>query len=132
MAGRIDEGDLLAVLEPDLIGTDMLGDAAGFAGHHIALAHRVQQRGLAMVDMAHDGDHRRTRHHVGVIVLGAGQAFQHVAFGHALDDMAVFGRHQFGGIGVDHVIGRRHHAVLHQHLDNIHGAPRHAVGEIGN
>src|SRR5258708_33541926 len=46
--------------------------------------------------------------------------------------MAVFGRHQFGGVGVDNIVGRRHHAVLHQHLDDVHGAPRHAVGEIGN
>ena len=85
-----------------------------------------------MIDMAHDGDHRRARLKIGVLVLGAHQAFQHIAFRHALDDMAVFGGHQFGGVGVDHVIGRRHHAVLHQHLDDIDRAARHAVGEIGN
>ena len=67
-----------------------------------------------------------------VVVGLAGQAFQHVAFRHALDHMAIFGRHQFGGVGVDNVVGRRHHAVLHQHLDDVHGAARHAVGQIGH
>jgi hypothetical protein len=66
------------------------------------------------------------------VVLGARQAFQNVTFGNALDDMAVFRRHQFGRVGIDNVARGRHHAVLHQHLDDVHGAARHAVGEIGN
>ena len=44
-----------------LIGADMLGDAAGLVRRDIGLAHRVEQRGLAVVDMAHDGDDRRAR-----------------------------------------------------------------------
>jgi hypothetical protein len=42
-----------------LIGADMLRDAAGLARDDIGLADRVEQRGLAVVDMAHDRDHRR-------------------------------------------------------------------------
>jgi hypothetical protein len=45
----------------DLIGADVLGDAAGFARHDVGLADRVEQRGLAVVDVAHDGDDRRAR-----------------------------------------------------------------------
>ena len=37
----------------------MLGDAAGFVGRDVGLAQGVEQRGLAVVDMAHDGDDRR-------------------------------------------------------------------------
>ena len=33
----------------------MLGDAAGLAGDHIGMAQRIEQRGLAVVDMAHHG-----------------------------------------------------------------------------
>ena len=44
-----------------LIGADMLGDAAGLLAHHIGRADGVEQRGLAVIDMAHDGDHRRAR-----------------------------------------------------------------------
>ena len=69
---------------------------------------------------------------VAVVVVGALQAFQHVGFGDALDGVAVFGGDQFGGVGVDHVVDRRHHAVLHQHLDDVDGAARHAVGEFGD
>ena len=35
VAGRIDEGDLGAGRRGHLIGADMLGDAAGFARHHV-------------------------------------------------------------------------------------------------
>ncbi len=61
VARRVDEGDPLAALQDDLIGADMLRDAAGLAGGHVGLAQRVEQRGLAVVDMAHDGDDRRPR-----------------------------------------------------------------------
>ena len=67
VAGRVDEGDLVAVLL-DLIGADMLGDATGFAGHHIGVADGVEQRGLAVVDVTHDGHDRRTRHQFAVLV----------------------------------------------------------------
>ena len=44
-----------------VVGTDVLGNAAGFAGGHLGAADVVQQRGLAVVDVAHDGDHRCAR-----------------------------------------------------------------------
>ena len=43
----------------DLVGADVLRDPAGLAGRHLGLADRVQQRGLAVVDVAHDRHHRR-------------------------------------------------------------------------
>ena len=84
MARRIDEGNETAGGR-NLVGADMLGDAARFARHDIGLADGVEQRGLAVIDMAHDGDDRRARlkrlHAVGV----SRQAFDHVRFRHALD-----------------------------------------------
>ena len=71
VAGRVEEGDLLAALQLHLIGADMLGDAAGLAGHDVGLAQRIEQRGLAVIDMAHDGDDRRARDQIGVVVVGA-------------------------------------------------------------
>ena len=58
VAGRVEEGDLFAAVA-DLVGADVLGDAAGLAGGDLGLADRVQQRGLAVVDVAHDRDDRR-------------------------------------------------------------------------
>ena len=37
----------------------MLRNAACFAGRHLALANVIQQRGLAVIDVAHDSDDRR-------------------------------------------------------------------------
>ena len=83
-----------------------------------------------MVDMAHHRHHWRTGTQIAFGVGGAGQAFQHVAFRHPLDGMAIFSRHQLGGVGVDNIVGRRHHAVLHQNLDDVDDAARHAVGQF--
>src|SRR5690606_41957558 len=44
-----------------VVGTDVLGDAARLASGDAGAADVVQQRGLAVVDVAHDGDHRRAR-----------------------------------------------------------------------
>ena len=42
-----------------LVGADVLGNAAGFARRHVGFADGVEQRGLAVIDVAHDGDHGR-------------------------------------------------------------------------
>src|SRR5699024_5325086 len=60
----VDEGELALLivhLGGDLVGTDVLGDAAGLATADVALADGVQQTGLTVVDVTHDGDHRRAR-----------------------------------------------------------------------
>ena len=58
VARRVEEGDRVAVVV-DLVGADVLRDAAGLAGRHLGLADGVEQRGLAVVDVAHDRDHGR-------------------------------------------------------------------------
>ena len=57
---RVEEDDA-APLDVHVVGADVLRDAPGLGGGHIRLADRVEQRGLAVVDVAHDGDHRRPR-----------------------------------------------------------------------
>ena len=44
----------------DLVGTDVLGDATGLARDDVGVADAVEQLGLAVVDVAHDGDDRCT------------------------------------------------------------------------
>ena len=131
VARRVDEGDLLAAFRRGhLIGADMLGDAAGFARHHIGVAQRVEQRGLAVVDMAHHGHDRRTRLGVGGIVDRVEQAFLDVGGGDALDGVAEFLGDQLRGIGIDHVGDLVHRALLHQQADHVDRAFGHAVGEF--
>ena len=58
VARRVEERDgPVAVVH--LIGADVLRDPARLAGRHLGLADRVEQRRLAVVDVAHDRDHRR-------------------------------------------------------------------------
>ncbi len=61
VARRVEEGDqsLVAVqFGEDLVGTDVLGDAASSPSRTVAFADRVQQSRLAVVDVTHDGDDR--------------------------------------------------------------------------
>ena len=60
VTGRVDENDA-AVIDDDFIRADVLGDSAGFATCHVGLANGVEQTGFAVVDVAHDGNDRRTR-----------------------------------------------------------------------
>ena len=64
VARRVEEGDVLAVRQRDVVRADVLRDAAGLAGDDVGLADVVEQRRLAVVDVAHDGDDRRPRHEV--------------------------------------------------------------------
>ena len=129
VAGRVDEGDLLAVLL-DLVGADMLGDAAGLAGDDVGLADGVEKRRLAVVDVAHDGDDRRPRHLI-LVAIGLGeQTFLDVGFGDAADRVAHFLGDELGDVGVDDVVDLEELALLHQELDDVDAALGHAVGEF--
>ena len=55
MARGVEEGNGTAV-DINVIRADMLSNTAGFAGDDIGMADIVEQRGLAVVDMAHDND----------------------------------------------------------------------------
>ena len=76
VARRVEEGDGPAAVV-HAPGTDHLGDAAGLGGDHVAAADLVQQRGLAVIDVAHDGDDQRPRPEVFRVVrlLGLGHQF---------------------------------------------------------
>src|SRR5690606_21167380 len=63
VAGGVDKGDATAV-DLHLIGADVLGDATRLALDDVGLADGVEEGGLAVVDVAHDGDHGRAGHEV--------------------------------------------------------------------
>ena len=60
VARRVEERDH-ALRRLDVVGADVLRDAAGLAARDARAADRVEQRRLAVVDVAHDRDHRRPR-----------------------------------------------------------------------
>ena len=68
VTGRIEEHDLASeggrrlVGDGNLVCADVLGDAARFASGYVGGADGIEQRGFAVIDVAHDGDDGRTRH----------------------------------------------------------------------
>jgi hypothetical protein len=63
VTGRVDEGELALCavdLGRDLVGTDVLGDATSLVRHDVGVADGVEELGLSVVDVTHDGDDRRT------------------------------------------------------------------------
>ena len=71
VARGVEERDLAFLtleIHGDLVCTDALRDAAGLTGDDVGAADRVEQSGLTVVDVAHDGDHRRTRLQVGLLL----------------------------------------------------------------
>lgn len=68
VTGGIDKGDraggAVLSLDRDLVGADVLGDAAVLGVDDVGVTDRVEQLGLTVVDVTHDGDDRRTGHHV--------------------------------------------------------------------
>src|SRR5215831_7218337 len=130
MARRIDEGDLRAERRGDLIGADMLGDAARLSARHVGGPDSVEQRGLAVVDMAHNGHDRRPRIQHGRIVGLIEQAFFNVRFGDASHGVAKFLGDQLGRVGVDRIGDLGDLALLHQELDHVDRAFGHAVGKL--
>jgi hypothetical protein len=72
----VDEGDLADTALDGvvhLVGADVLGDAAGLALDDVGLADRVEQQGLAVVDVTHDRHDRRTGDQVGLVVVVAAE-----------------------------------------------------------
>ncbi len=60
VAGGVEKSDA-GPFVIDRVSADVLGDAAGFARRDARLADRVHERGLAMVDVAHERDDRRAQ-----------------------------------------------------------------------
>src|SRR5215216_394345 len=137
VAGGVDEGDQAAVgARPDLVGTDVLGDATGLAGDHVGVADGVQQLGLAVVDVAHDGHHRRAGTQVllavGLGVLPALDLLEGVGLA-GVDDLDP-GADLVGEQGhrlVGHRLGGGQHlAHLHEHADQVAGGLAEPVGQV--
>ena len=125
VARRVEEGQLPAV-DLGLVRADVLRDAAGLGLDHGRGADGVEQRRLAVVDVAHDRDDRRARREVRLGVL---DDLGLVLVGRVLDrDLALDpGRDQ-----LDLVVGQRlrrgpHLAEAHQGLDDL----RHRHAERG-
>ena len=86
VARRVEERDLPAV-DVDLVRADVLRDAARLGVDDLRVADRVEQRRLAVIDVAHDRDDRRARlqrvlgvvERLGLLVVVGGVLDRHFA-----------------------------------------------------
>ena len=117
----------------DVVGANVLRDTTSFARRHLGAADVVQQRGLAVVHVAHDGDHGRTRQHLGVLHCRflVGKGFRIVQRRHHRL-VAQFFDHDHGRVLVQGLVDGGHLAQLHELLDDLGGLDRHLVGQFGH
>ena len=115
MAGGVDEDDL-APVHLHLVRANMLGDAAGLVRGDVGYADGVEQRGFAVVHVAHDGDHRGALLQVpGVFgIFHRLHGFHFVADGSG--GGAEFARHLGGQLGIEGLVDGGEDAAVHQLL----------------
>ena len=124
VARRVQKGDFVALIV-HLVSADVLGNAADFPVGHMGAADGVQQAGLAVIDMAQDGNYRRAGAEVGGFIRPAAAANQGALFRHRFRHPgadAIGGGNQGGHFVVDNLVHRHHNPVPHQLLDDIHRA----------
>lgn len=142
MTRGVDEGDatlFVVHLGGDLVGTDVLGDATGLARDDVRLADGIEEAGLTVVDVTHDGDDRRTRHEVFLAALVLAELDVE-----ALEELAVLflraddlnrvvhlvGQH-FQRLVGDGLGGRDHFAEVHHHGDERRRVGVDLLREVG-
>ena len=131
VAGRVQERDLPAV-DGDLVRADVLGDPARLGLDDLGVADRVEQRRLAVVDVAHDRDHGRPRDEVLRVVLDD-LGLDLLVVGVLDRDLAL----QLGGEQLDLVVGQRlrrglQRAEAHQDLDDVLHPDADRLGEVAD
>ena len=113
-----------------LVGADVLGDATGLSGDHLGLADRVEERGLSVVDVAHDRHDRRAvlKVLVGVLeddllglLLGCGDHLDLAVEGLGDDDHRLVGKR---------LRERRHLAERHERLDDLGAGEPERLGDF--
>ena len=129
MSGGIEEYDLLALTD-HLIGTDVLCDAARLVRADGGVADRVEQRGLAVVDVSHDGDDGRTLFERLRIVDDLGDQRRIDIRRQLLGRDAELGGNKGCRVEIDLLIDARHDAHEEQFLDDVGRGVAHLGCEI--
>ena len=109
----------------------MLGDAARLPGRDLRGTDVVEEGRLAVVDVAHDGDHGWTGHgRVLPFVARLQDLFLDGAFLDRLRDVAELLDDDHRGVLIDDLVDGHHHAEPHQRLDEFGGLDRHLLREL--
>ncbi len=126
----VEESDVLSVLEFDVVSTDVLGDTARLAGDDVGVADMVEERGLTVVHVTHDGDDWAARYEVFVAYLLVGVDFLHHVCCHELGGVAELFCHEVDGLGVKTLVDADHDAEHHACADDLGDRHVHHHGEV--
>ena len=132
VAGRVEKGHH-AARGIDVVSADVLGDPARFARGDPGAADVVEERGLAVIDVAHHGHHRRSRLQHGILVRGRLQqeGIRIIRLGlHRLVPHLFHQNHR--GFLIQHLVDGHHRTHLHQGLDDFGRLDRHLLRQIGH
>ena len=118
MTRGIQECNLVSLVA-NLVSTDTLGNAAGFVHGHIGLAQSIQQGGLAVVYVAHNGNHCRSGLQETGIIRSRG-VFGGICCRFCfLQSYAEFFCQNFDSIPVQILVDGRHDTVHHQMFNDF-------------
>ena len=59
----------LAFIRGNIVGSNVLGNSSGFIFGNIGFTDYIQQRCLTMIDMSHNGNHRRPLDELGRVIF---------------------------------------------------------------
>ena len=131
MTGRIDE-DHGAVVDLHFVRANVLRDATSFAGGDLRFADGVEKAGLAVIDVAHDGDDGRTRLE---IFLGffLGDFEHHFVFEGDDGDNTVetFGKLRGGG-RIKRLVDTCENSLVEENFQKVFGAHVEFFGKFAN
>ncbi len=127
----IEEGDH-ATLGFDVISADVLGDTAGFADCNLGAADVVEQRGLAMVDVAHHGHDRCTRYRLAFELKQLGQLLFQSVVADQLDLVPQLFCNQLSSFLIQHLVDGDRRTHLEHELDDFGRFDRHLLGQLGH
>jgi hypothetical protein len=118
-----------------LVSADVLGDAAGFSRCYVGFADGVEQGGLAVIDVAHDGDDGRTGNFKLAGVVGFEDFFDGLVGDLFLvaDDgggCAELGGHVLDHLGVEGLVDGDEDAAHEEGGDEVLGADFELFGQI--
>ena len=129
MARGVEEGQKIAILL-NLIGADMLGNAAGFTGDHPRITDRIQKRGFPVINMAHNRDDWRTRLEIFRTINHLVNHILNIRIRNAHNFVTKLFYDQLSCILVDGLVLCHHHAHLHQRFHNIRDPLSHTIGQL--
>ncbi len=129
VTGCVDEGDLPAIVM-DLVRPDVLGDAAELLRHDVGTPDGVQQQGLPVVDVPHDGDDRGPRNEPRLIDRLLLFLLELLLRANHLHRPAQLVSHQLDRLVGQRLGGRDHLARGEEHFHDLCGRRPQLLGEV--